>query len=98
MRLAESRFIMFSGEGPEKTAMHIISQVFNGEGRKTPGFNAELRDVHEGWGNKTSPKFPNKGNEGALLCVYKQWLSIYLPKIKTQWLQCNLPHRQLGNA
>jgi len=50
MRLAENRFIVFSGEGPEKTTMRIISQVFNGEKRKTPGFKTKLKDAHEGWG------------------------------------------------
>jgi len=95
LRLAENRFILYSGDGPEKTAMRIISQVFNGDARKSPGFNADLKDGYEGWGKKTSPKYPKKSNEDALLHVYKQWFSIYLSKIKTQWLQCNLPNDDL---
>jgi hypothetical protein len=88
---------MYSGDGPEKTVMRIISQVFNGDFRKTPGFNIQLKDAFEGWARKASPKFPKKTNEDALLHVYKQWFSIYLSRIKTQWLQRKLPAEEFDS-
>jgi hypothetical protein len=92
LRSAENKFVLYSSEGRSKTATRIIAQIFNKTDRKATGFNAELKNKYDKWGPRTSPKFPKKSNEDALLLVYKQWFTIYLSKIKTQWLQSQLPY------